>query len=245
MLFQDIVFWILAVVAVGAALGVVLVRDLFRAALLLVVVFMAVAGFFVLLSAEFLAVVQVLIYAGAISILIIFAVMLTRNVQRGNLPNKLQIPAVLFSALLLAVLVVVATDTNWDLTAEEVSERGHEISGQAGLEEGAAADLISETARAAIGSGELDREAVAGLLATELQDRVDLVQTHSGSIVPDEALGRAGFDTPESKKAAREAGVDQASLADLLIGDFVLPFEAVSLLLLAALIGALVLVRPR
>ncbi len=234
MLFQDIVFWILAVVAVGAALGVVLVRDLFRAALLLVVVFMAVAGFFVLLSAEFLAVVQVLIYAGAISILIIFAVMLTRDVQRGNLPNQLQIPAVLFSALLLAVLVVVALDTNWDLTADAVAERGP-----------ASADLISDTARDAIGSGGLDRAGVAGLLATELQDRVDLVQTHSGSIVTDEALGRSGFDTPESKKAAREAGVDQASLADLLIGDFVLPFEAVSLLLLAALIGALVLVRPR
>ena len=245
MLFLDIVFWILAVVAVGAALGVVLVRDLFRAAILLVVVFMAVAGFFVLLSAEFLAVVQVLIYVGAISILIIFAVMLTPDVQRGNLPNQLQIPAVLFSALLLAVLVVVATDTSWDLTAEAVSERGHEISGQAGLEEGATADLISETARAAIGSGELDRTGVAGLLATELKDRVDLVQTHSGSIVTDEALERSGFDTPESKKAAREAGVDQASLADLLIGDFVLPFEAVSLLLLAALIGSLVLVRPR
>ena len=168
MLFQDIVFWILAVVAVGAALGVVLVRDLFRAALLLVVVFMAVAGFFVLLSAEFLAVVQVLIYAGAISILIIFAVMLTRDVQRGNLPNQLQIPAVLFSAVLLAVLVVVATDTNWDLTADAVYERGQdisgEISGQAGPEEGASADLISETARAAIGGGELDRAEVAGLL---------------------------------------------------------------------------------
>ncbi len=246
MLFQDIVFWILAVAAVGAALGVVLVRDLFRAALLLVVVFMAVAGFFVRLSAEFLAVVQVLIYVGAISILIIFAVMLTRDVQRGNLPNHLQMPAVLFSAVLLAVLVVVATDTDWDLTADAVSERGQEISGQAGLEEeGGAADLISETARAAIGGGELDRAGVAGLLATELQDRVDLVQTHSGSIVTDEALERSGFDTPESKKAAREAGVDQASLADLLIGDFVLPFEAVSLLLLAALIGALVLVRPR
>ena len=57
MLFQDVIFWFLAVVAIGAALGVVLVRDLFRAALLLVVVFVAVAGFFVMLSAEFLAVV--------------------------------------------------------------------------------------------------------------------------------------------------------------------------------------------
>ncbi len=113
MLFQDIVFWFLAIGAIAAALGVVLVRDLFRAALLLVVVFVAVAGFYVLLSAEFLAVVQVLIYAGAIAILIIFAVMLTRDVRQGNLPNRLQIPAVLFSALLLAALVVVAIDTDW------------------------------------------------------------------------------------------------------------------------------------
>ena len=189
MLFQDTVFWILAVIAIGGALGVVLVKDLFRAALLLVVVFMAVAGFFVLMSAEFLAVVQVLIYVGAISILIIFAVMLTRDVQQGNLPNQLQIPAVLFAAVLLAVLVVVATDTNWDLTADALAERAQTLSGQARLEEGAGRDLISETAQAAIDGGELDQAEVAGLLATELQDRVDLVQTHSGSIVTDEALG--------------------------------------------------------
>ena len=144
MLFQDVVFWLLTVMAVGGALGVVLVPDLFRAALLLIVVFMAVAGFFILLSAEFLAVVQVLIYVGAIAILIIFAVMLTRDVQRGNLPNRLQIPAAVFAALLLAALVTVAVDTKWDflpadqqaraelvqtsavttLTAEELTEAG-------------------------------------------------------------------------------------------------------------------------
>ena len=123
MVFQDIVFWFLAVVAIGAALGVVLVRDLFRAALLLVVVFIAVAGVFVMLNAEFLAVVQVLIYAGAISILIIFAVMLTRDVQRGNLPNRLQFPAVLFAALLLAALVVVSTETGWNRLTEPDRER--------------------------------------------------------------------------------------------------------------------------
>ena len=102
MLFQDVVFWILSVMAVVGALGVVMVPDLFRAALLLIVVFIAVAGFFVLLSAEFLAVVQVLIYVGAIAILIIFAVMLTRDVQHGNLPNRMQIPAAVLAALLFA-----------------------------------------------------------------------------------------------------------------------------------------------
>jgi len=191
MFFQDVVFWILTVMAVGAALGVVLVRDLFRAALLLIVVFMAVAGFFVLLSAEFLAVVQVLIYVGAIAILIIFAVMLTRDVQRGNLPNRLQIPAAVFASLLLVALITVAVDTKWDF------------------------------------------------LPAEQLERVELVQTSSVTTLTSEELTASGITSAED-----QAEVQSSGLADLLIGDYVLPFEAVSVLLLAALIGALALVRP-
>ncbi|MCH8892298.1 MAG: NADH-quinone oxidoreductase subunit J [Chloroflexi bacterium] len=191
MLFQDVVFWLLTVMAVGGALGVVLVPDLFRAALLLIVVFMAVAGFFILLSAEFLAVVQVLIYVGAIAILIIFAVMLTRDVQRGNLPNRLQIPAAVFAALLLAALVTVAVDTKWDF------------------------------------------------LPADQQARAELVQTSAVTTLTAEELTEAGVTSPEEQAEVQESG-----LADLLISDYVLPFEAVSVLLLAALIGALVLVRP-
>ena len=199
MLFQDVVFWFLAVLVVGGALGVVLIPDLFRAALLLVLVFVGVAGFFVLMSAEFLAVVQVLIYAGAVSILIIFGIMLTRDVQRGNLPNRWQIPAVLFSSLLLASLVVVALGTDWELfsSLDPVDESRAEAVQTSGVR-----TLSLETDRA--------------------------------------ALERAGFSSPEEQRAVQEAG-----LADLLIGKFVLPFEGVSLLLLAAVIGALVLVRPR
>ncbi len=191
MFFQDVVFWILTVMAVGAALGVVLVRDLFRAALLLIVVFMAVAGFFVLLSAEFLAVVQVLIYVWAIAILIIFAVMLTRDVQRGNLPNRLQIPAAVFASLLLVALITVAVDTKWDF------------------------------------------------LPAEQLERVELVQTSSVTTLTSEELTASGITSAED-----QAEVQSSGLADLLIGDYVLPFEAVSVLLLAALIGALALVRP-
>ena len=191
MLFQDIVFWLLSVMAIGGALGVVMVPDLFRAALLLIVVFIAVAGFFVLLSAEFLAVVQVLIYVGAIAILLIFAIMLTRDVQRGNLPNRLQIPAVVFSALLFSALVAVAVDTQWEFLPD--SEQG----------------------------------------------RVELVQTNSVTTLTGEVLIDEGVTGTEEQSEVQESG-----LADLLIEDFVLPFEAVSVLLLAALIGALVLVRP-
>ena len=192
MIFQDIAFWILAIVAIGASLGVVLVRDLFRAALLLALVFMAVAGFFVLLSAQFLAVVQVLIYVGAISILIIFAVMLTRDVQQGNLPNRLQIPAVLFPVLLLAAMIAVATSTDWRP------------------------------------------------IPADQRDRVNLVQTQSVGIISEATLAREGLQSAADREQVAASG-----LADLLIGKYVLPFEAVSVLLLAALIGGLALARSR
>ena len=185
--FQDVIFWVLAVASVSAALGVVLLRDVFRAALLLVVVFLAVAGFFVMMNAEFLAVVQVLIYAGAIAILIIFAIMLTREVQSGNLPNRLQPPAVLFPVLFLAALVFVAVDTDWKLLADEPAE---------------------------------------------IQQRVEVVQTHSIGGVPDDQRA----DIP---------GSERSGLGELLTNDFVLPFEVASVLLLAAIIGSLVLVRER
>ena len=76
-LLVDVVFWALAALAAGAAFAVVQTRNLFRAALFLIVAFVAVAGLFVLLRAEFIAAVQVLIYVGAISVLIIFAILMT------------------------------------------------------------------------------------------------------------------------------------------------------------------------
>ena len=86
----DIAFWVLAVVCVAAALAVVLLQNVFRAALTLVLCFLAVAGLYVTLSADFLAAVQILIYVGGISILVILAVMLTREVQNGSPSNKLR-----------------------------------------------------------------------------------------------------------------------------------------------------------
>lgn len=192
MLFQDVAFWVLSIVAIGAALGVVLIRDLFRAALLLALVFFTVAAFFVLLSAEFLAVVQVLIYVGAISILFIFAVMLTRDVRRGNPPNRLQVPAVLFPALLLVALTAVVVVTDWRPIPEE------------------------------------------------RQAEVDLVQTRSVGFIPEERLDQAGITDEAVRDQVRRAG-----LAELLVGRFVVPFEAVAALLLAALVGALALARGR
>jgi NADH-quinone oxidoreductase subunit J len=109
----DIAFWVLAIVGIAAALTVVLLRDVFRAALSLVLCFLTVAGIYVTLSADFLAVVQVLIYVGGISILIILAIMLTREVQRGSPSNKLRIPALVVAILFLGVVSFALLNTTW------------------------------------------------------------------------------------------------------------------------------------
>ena len=113
----DIAFWILAVVGVIAALAVVLLGDVFRAALSLVLCFLAVAGIYLTLSADFLAVVQILVYVGAISVLIILAIMLTRDVHKGSPGNRLRIPAFLVAALFLGGLVYTMLNTNWQISS--------------------------------------------------------------------------------------------------------------------------------
>jgi NADH-quinone oxidoreductase subunit J len=112
----EIAFWVLAVVGVVAALAVVLLRDVFRVALSLILCFLVVAGIYVTLSADFLAAVQVLIYVGAISVLIILAIMLTREVQRGSLSNKLRIPAFVVAVLFFGVVGFAVVNTPWQVS---------------------------------------------------------------------------------------------------------------------------------
>ena len=111
----EITFWALAIVGVGAALAVVLLRDIFRAALCLILCFLVVAGIYVSLSADFLAAVQVLVYVGAISVLIILAIMLTREVPQGSPTNKLRIPAFIVAILFLVVVAFAIFQTSWQI----------------------------------------------------------------------------------------------------------------------------------
>ncbi len=118
----DIAFWILAVVCVGAALAVVLLRNIFRAALFLVLCFFTVAGIYVALGADFLAGAQVLIYVGAIGVLIIFAIMLTRESRQGSPSGRLRLPALLIGLLFLVTMVFVVVGTDWSVVAEIPTE---------------------------------------------------------------------------------------------------------------------------
>ena len=169
---SEVAFWILAVVTVSAALAVVLLRDIFRAALLLVLCFFTIAGIYITLNADFLAAVQVLIYVGAIAVLLLFAVMLTRGVQRGNPFNRLSIPALILALLILATVISVVVSTDWPSVTQVPQE----------------------------------------------------VVTMPADKPTTEYIATALFDKDKG---------------------FVLPFEVASVLLLAAILGAVVLVRER
>lgn len=155
-----VAFWVIAAVTVGSAFMVATVRNLVHAVVSLVVTFAGVAGLYITLSADFVAVAQILIYAGAISILMVFAIMLTPRVGRDNAETFLRLPVLALALLTGVIMIFVALDTDW-----------------------AIADW-------------------------------------------------AGF--PET---AREIG-------EALLGRYVLPFEAASVILLVAMLGAIILVRP-
>jgi len=110
-------FWIMAVVVVVAALGVIFLRNVFRAALSLVLCFITVAGLYITLSADFLAAVQILVYVGAISVLIILAIMMTREVQQGSPTNRMRLPAFIVAAVLLGIMIYTVTATSWNIAA--------------------------------------------------------------------------------------------------------------------------------
>ena len=96
----------------------VFLRNVFRAALSLILCFITVAGLYVTLSADFLAAAQILIYVGAISVLIILAIMMTRDVQQGSPANRLKIPAFVVAVVLLGIMIFTVTNTSWQIAAE-------------------------------------------------------------------------------------------------------------------------------
>ena len=76
-LLESIAFGLFAIVTVGSALGVVMLRDVWHSALMLGISLVSVAVHYVMLQAEFIAAMQILVYVGGVLILITFAIMLT------------------------------------------------------------------------------------------------------------------------------------------------------------------------
>ena len=159
---QEIVFWFFAIVMGVSAIRVVTTSNVVHAALYLVATLLGAAIMFVLLYAEFVAWVQVLVYVGAIVVLMLFGLMLTRApIGKGNLDNDQRPLAALVALGLFAVSSVIMVD----------AFEGQEID------------------------------------------------------------------------FARRVGTTSEQVGEVIFSDFVLPFEVVSVLLLAALVGAVVIAR--
>jgi NADH-quinone oxidoreductase subunit J len=109
-------FWGLGALAVFSALGIILTQNLLHAVLLLILSFIAMAGLFVTLTADFIAVAQVLIYAGAVGVLVIFAVMLTPSSSRVNADTAFFGPGLVLGGLIAVVMGYVAFTVPWDTT---------------------------------------------------------------------------------------------------------------------------------
>lgn len=110
---QELAFWVLAIAMAAAAIGVVRSKNVVHAALFLVVVLAGAAGQYILLVAEFVAWVQVLIYIGAVVILFLFGIMLTRapmGAQAGQLDNDQRWAAVVVGVFVFGILVALLVD---------------------------------------------------------------------------------------------------------------------------------------
>jgi NADH:ubiquinone oxidoreductase subunit 6 (subunit J) len=119
---DDLLFMILAGVMVGAALLVVTMKDIIRCGLAMIVCFAALAGLYVLAGATVVAAAQVLVYIGAISVLVLFAIMLTQTkAGPGSLVFQTQaFPAAIAAAILAILIAIVVASTDWPEAAARV-----------------------------------------------------------------------------------------------------------------------------
>ncbi|MDZ7674422.1 MAG: NADH-quinone oxidoreductase subunit J [Acidimicrobiales bacterium] len=162
----NVFFYVIAIAMVVSAIRVVTVKNVVHAAMYLVIVLAGVGAQYILLASEFIAATQVLIYIGAIVVLVLFGVMLTRAKLGGE---------------------VNTTNDYWYL--------------------GAVSSLM-----------------IFGIMAFALLDYYG-----------DEPLDVAAAET--------QIGSNTEKVSDAIFGQYVVPFEVISVLLLAALVGAIVLAR--
>ncbi len=112
---DDVLFLVFSAILLGSGLLVVTMRDIIRCALALIVCFGALAGIYVIIGAPLIAATQVLVYIGAIAVLILFAIMLT---QSKLAPTRLvfqtqAVPAAIAAIILAIVIALTVTATDW------------------------------------------------------------------------------------------------------------------------------------
>ena len=192
-------FFLASALTIASAIIVVTQRDLVRAVVALAMSFVGVGAIYFILNAEFIGVVQLLVYVGAISILIAFAVMFIGDLANAGTLSQSRMVSAVAAILLLATVIFVAYNTDWT-------------------------DIEDVT----------NADAVAGLTG-----RYETTGTSGG----DSVISAAEGDVEGSRSGVLVDG--SSHIGPALISDFVLPFETLGLLLIAALIGALMVIRGR
>lgn len=206
----NIAFGILAVGIIGAALRVVTTRNIMHAALWLVVVLGGVGAIYLLLQAEFVAITQFLVYIGAIIVLFLFGIMLTKAPlgKSWDLSNSQKGLGAAVALLLLAVMSFGLIST-FGSSKVDFAAYGATPDPDSALYDMDTNDITDEEARVLAAS-------IQGAEAAPTGQPVE---------------GDAG---PQGRTQV---------VADSIFSEYLLPFEVISVLLLAALIGAIVIAR--
>jgi NAD(P)H-quinone oxidoreductase subunit 6 len=117
---QSVSFIILSAIMLGAALGVVLLGNIVYSAFLLALVFIGMSGLYILLNASFVAAAQILVYVGAVNVLILFGIMLVNKRQDFNEVPKAWISQVSTAGVCLGLFALLSTmvlATPWAISA--------------------------------------------------------------------------------------------------------------------------------
>lgn len=127
---DDVLLWMFAAVMIGSGLLVVTMRDIIRCGLAMIVCFLALAGIYVILGAPLIAATQVIVYIGAISVLILFAIMLT---QTKDAPSVLvfqtqAVPAAVASIVLMVAIALAVSTTDWGELATRARTATNDLS---------------------------------------------------------------------------------------------------------------------
>ena len=120
---EDALFFVFAAIMIGSGLLVVTMRDIIRCGLAVIVCFGALAGIYVVIGSPLVAAAQVIIYIGAISVLILFAIMLT---QTKDAPARLVFqtqagPAAIAAVVIAVVIALTVAATDWGELPERVA----------------------------------------------------------------------------------------------------------------------------
>ncbi len=109
----DIVFWIVALFTISGSIAIITVNNVFKSAVLLALTMVSISILYFLLSADFIGVVQMLVYVGAVSGLIAFAVMLVKDVPKSNSANNLINLSIIPSTIFLVIIAFSIGAENW------------------------------------------------------------------------------------------------------------------------------------